>query len=286
MPPLRLLAGLATATLAGLSTVAPVPTGGVAAVARAACDATSSGVTVVVDFRGLGGGITIACAPGDPGTGLAALTGAGFGVAGTNRWGLAFVCRINGLPTAATESCADTPPASAYWSYWHAPRGGGWSYSSLGAASFNPEPGSVEGWSFGSGAPPGTAPPPPPVQPPVQPPAEPPAPPPPSPPAISGGGGSDGAAGTSIPESTVDSSPSRSASPSPSPTSAGPVTSTSIVDPPVAANEPRGPGGATGTLVGVGLVAVIAAAAGVIGLRRRLRTHPSIDALPTDDHAD
>ncbi|GIH03578.1 hypothetical protein Rhe02_16450 [Rhizocola hellebori] len=115
-------------------------------------------MTVVVDFASLGGGVTRACALGDPASGLTALTGAGFTITGTKRWGLAFVCRINGLPTAATEPCLNTPSASAYWSYWHATPGGTWSYSSAGASSYNPAPGTVEGWAFGSGAAPSVAP--------------------------------------------------------------------------------------------------------------------------------
>ncbi|MFK3984420.1 hypothetical protein ACI2K4_29110 [Micromonospora sp. NPDC050397] len=127
--------------------------------ARAAACTGTSGVTVVVDFTAFGGGIQVRCALGDPATGLAALQGAGFAVTGTARWGLAFVCRLDGLPTAATEPCLNTPPASAYWSYWHAPAGGSWSYSTLGATSYNPAPGTVEGWAFGSGGAPGISPP-------------------------------------------------------------------------------------------------------------------------------
>jgi hypothetical protein len=117
----------------------------------AACTGTT-GVTVVVDFAALGGGVLVGCRLGDPPTGLNALTGAGFTVTGTARWGLAFVCRINGQPTAATEACVNTPPASAYWSYWHAVPGGAWTYSATGASGYDPAPGTVEGWAFGSGA--------------------------------------------------------------------------------------------------------------------------------------
>jgi hypothetical protein len=121
--------------------------------AHAAACSGSTGVTVVVDFASLGGGVVVACAPGDPTSGLTALTGGGFTVAGTQRWGLAFVCRINGLPTAAQQACVNTPPASAYWSYWHAStHGAAWTYSSLGASSYNPAPGTVEGWAFGAGS--------------------------------------------------------------------------------------------------------------------------------------
>ncbi|MGW9447410.1 hypothetical protein [Streptomyces sp. NPDC055632] len=62
-------------------------------------------------------GTVVRCAPGDQATGLAALRNAGFTIAGTQRWGEAFVCRIEGKPTAATEACVNTPPASAHWSY-------------------------------------------------------------------------------------------------------------------------------------------------------------------------
>ncbi|MFG3658630.1 hypothetical protein [Streptomyces sp. NPDC047706] len=42
----------------------------------------------------------------------------------------------------------NTPPASAYWSYWHAPNGGNWTYSQSGSSSRKPPLGSYEGWSF------------------------------------------------------------------------------------------------------------------------------------------
>ncbi|WP_432129460.1 flagellar hook-length control protein FliK [Streptomyces sp. bgisy082] len=130
--------GLATApeatALNGKGTAGPCP--------------SSSGVTVVVDFQELGGGTVVRCAPGDQATGLAALKNAGFTIAGTQRWGEAFVCRIEGKPTAATEACVNTPPASAYWSYWHAPNGGTWGYSQSGASGRKPAQGSFEGWSF------------------------------------------------------------------------------------------------------------------------------------------
>ncbi len=107
-----------------------------------------NGVTVVVDYQQLGRATQIRCAHGDQPTGLAALENAGFVVTGTKRWGKAFVCRINGLPTPAREPCVNTPPASAYWSYWHAPNGGHWVYSQQGATNRKPPLGSFEGWSF------------------------------------------------------------------------------------------------------------------------------------------
>ncbi|CAM3367314.1 hypothetical protein [Stackebrandtia soli] len=106
------------------------------------------GVTVVIDFQELGGSTIVRCAPGDQATGHAALKNAGIEIAGTNRWGEAFICRIEGKPGPADEPCIDTPPASAYWSYWHAPNNGNWTYSQWGVMNRKPPPGSFEGWSF------------------------------------------------------------------------------------------------------------------------------------------
>ena len=122
--------------------------------AAAACP-SSSGVTVVVDF---GGWRKIGCAAGDPKTGLAALTAAGFTKVMVARFP-AMVCRINGVPKASIDPCVVTAPPTRYWSYWHAARGGTWTYSSAGAATFNPKPGTVEGWAYGAGTPPKVPPP-------------------------------------------------------------------------------------------------------------------------------
>ena len=51
------------------------------------------------------------------------------------------------------------PPGNAYWAFFHAKRGGSWVYSSLRRASYDPAPGSVVGFRFGSGQQPGIAPP-------------------------------------------------------------------------------------------------------------------------------
>jgi cell division septation protein DedD len=143
-------------------TVAAAPTAGAAAVGvtTGACP-TADGVTVVVDFQGLGGGTVTRCVTGAGDDGFAALRGAGFSVvepASTPN----FVCRIDGAPGPASEACIDTPPHNAYWSYWRAKRGGAWVYSDIGAASKGTaRAGSVQGWSFsdGSNPPPRVAPP-------------------------------------------------------------------------------------------------------------------------------
>lgn len=111
---------------------------------------SGSGVTIVVDFRSLGGGITIRCAPvGGGANGVQALQAAGIPVAGTQRYGMAFVCRLYGKPSA--DPCVNTPPTNAHWDYWKASNGGSWSYSSTGASQSAVIPGGFEGWSFSTG---------------------------------------------------------------------------------------------------------------------------------------
>ena len=127
--------------------------GGPAPAAEAAACSGSTGVTVVVDFGSLGGGVQTGCAGGNPGSGLAALSGAGHGYTFVPRQpGL--VCQLDARPNPCNGA-----PGTAYWSYWHASRGGSWSYSTLGAGGYDPAPGTVEGWAFGAGRQPGTAPP-------------------------------------------------------------------------------------------------------------------------------
>jgi hypothetical protein len=108
----------------------------------------ADGVTVVIDFQELGGTTIVRCARGNQATGHAALKNAGIEIAGVARWGEAFICRIEGKPGANSEPCIDTPPASAYWSYWHSPNGGSWTYSQWGVLNRKPPIGSFEGWSF------------------------------------------------------------------------------------------------------------------------------------------
>jgi hypothetical protein len=147
---MRARAALLT-VLAGAALAVP------AAPASAAVCSQGSGVTVVVDFASLGGGTQTRCAAGDPSSGLAALRGAGFQPTRAAQEPGYFVCRIDGKP--ANDPCQRTSPADAYWSYWHAKPAGTWSFSSTGAADYNPAPGTVEGWAFGAGKPPSSPPP-------------------------------------------------------------------------------------------------------------------------------
>jgi len=118
----------------------------------AACSGTK-GVTVVVDFTKLGGKVKTACDAGNPATGLAALTGAGFTYTFVPRQP-GFVCTIDKKPNPCNGA-----PTKAYWSYWHAKPHGKWVYSTTGAGSYDPAPGTVQGWAFGASKPPRISPP-------------------------------------------------------------------------------------------------------------------------------
>jgi hypothetical protein len=117
----------------------------------------NTGVTVIVDDQKLAAGkVYVGCAPGEQADGVEALQNAGFQPEGTTDYGLAFICRIDGEPTLVETPCTTTPGSDAYWSYWRGRPGGRWAFSGVGAKSpqSRSPAGSVEGWSFGGGAPP------------------------------------------------------------------------------------------------------------------------------------
>ncbi|MFD0345165.1 hypothetical protein ACFQ0M_01950 [Kitasatospora aburaviensis] len=118
---------------------------------------TTSGVVLAVDLSRWGGPLLRSCGT-TPTTGYALLNQGGWKTTGTGHDGPAFICRIGysgfqggkQFPTTDQEKCVLTPPATAYWSYWHADPGQNeWSYSQLGAMSYQPKPGSVDLWIFG-----------------------------------------------------------------------------------------------------------------------------------------
>ncbi|MEU5161647.1 hypothetical protein AB0G74_18840 [Streptomyces sp. NPDC020875] len=118
---------------------------------------TSSGAVLAVDFSRWGGPVYRSCGT-TPTTGYELLNQGGWRTAGTGHDGPAFICRIGYsghrdgkmFPPPEQEDCVLTPPASAYWSYWHADPGENtWEYSQLGAMLYEPKPGSVDLWIFG-----------------------------------------------------------------------------------------------------------------------------------------
>ncbi|KAA2250995.1 hypothetical protein F0L68_38465 [Solihabitans fulvus] len=250
------------ATGTGLLVAAATP-------AAASGCADGAGVTVVVDYRSLGGGVQVGCAAGSPASGLDALQAAGFGYNSASRQP-GFVCRIGGRP--ATDPCVNAAPASAYWSYWHAQPGGAWAFSDLGAAGYTPAAGSVEGWSFGSGQQPGIAaparpaPPPPPAQPPAQPDLAAPNPgqqspgqgnqPRPTPPAATQQGGrtTASAGAPTAGQDSASADPSTTGSSAETPGSSTAATSSPATTP-TAGATPAGHGGLVGLLVGIAVIA-------------------------------
>ncbi|MCP3758023.1 hypothetical protein [Streptomyces sp. TBY4] len=118
---------------------------------------TSAGVVLAVDFSHWGGPVYRSCGT-TPTTGYELLNQGGWATTGTGHDGPAFICRIGysghrggkQYPTPQQDDCVLTPPASAYWSYWHADPGQNtWQYSQLGAMLYKPKPGSVDLWIFG-----------------------------------------------------------------------------------------------------------------------------------------
>ncbi len=141
-----------------------VASAAVAPAADAATCTSAGGVSVVVDYRELGGAIFTACAT-DGGGKSAAEVVASVGVTityATRQPG--FVCRVQGQPAA--DPCVNASPANAYWGLWGADGSkASWTYSSSGIGGLTVPAGGSVGLSWqqdreNSGAvPPGVAPP-------------------------------------------------------------------------------------------------------------------------------
>ncbi len=242
----------------------------------------TTGVTVVVDYQALGaGGPVVRCAPGSPATGFEALIAAGFRIEEVRGVMGGFLCRIDGLPGLDRDACINTPSASAYWSYWHAARGGAWSSSQEGGKTRKPTVGSVEGWSFSDDGSPGAASPPR-----IDPPAESATPKPVTPKPVTPRPATSPPAATPPPAATLAPSDTPTATPSAAPTttaqSAATTAPASTADSTPLAGSVAQPGSGAGpgdvgtagdspplgTLVGAGLVVLIAAGALLARARR------------------
>ena len=138
---------LVVAALAAATTSVAVPP------APAEAGSCEDGVIVVVDASAFDRGTSQTCVPAS-GKGVDVLAAAG------HPWtyvpgNFGMICTIDGRPDPCNYA-----PTHAYWSYWHAAQGAdSWTYSNEGAGTRTAEAGTVEGWSFGSGSPPGIAPP-------------------------------------------------------------------------------------------------------------------------------
>ncbi|HEX5918960.1 MAG TPA: hypothetical protein VFY76_13965, partial [Nocardioides sp.] len=132
--------------------------------AGAATCASSGGVSVVVDYRELGGSTVTACSADGGGKSAAAIfASVGVDISYATRQP-GFVCRVNGLPTS--DPCVNASPANAYWGLWWADGSkASWTYSSYGVGSLTVPAGGSVGWSWqqdraaGASVPPAVAPP-------------------------------------------------------------------------------------------------------------------------------
>jgi hypothetical protein len=136
---MRMLSRIAAAATLPAAAYAGMP----ASPASAATCASADGVSVVVDFHELGGGVRTACVPGGGGDTAASLfPAAGFPLTYVQRQP-SFVCRVSGAP--ADDPCVNTPPVDAYWAlFWSDGKSGSWTYATTGVGSLKiPEGGYV-----------------------------------------------------------------------------------------------------------------------------------------------
>jgi hypothetical protein len=136
----RLAVAIVAVAAVGLG--APVP-------AQAATCSSAHGVSIVVDFHQLGGGVQTRCDPDGAGeSAWTQVTDVGFQLTPVQRQP-GFVCRVDGLPDADADPCVNTPPNDAYWSLWWSDgKSGKWAYSSLGAGSLKVPEGGYVGLSW------------------------------------------------------------------------------------------------------------------------------------------
>lgn len=145
---------LAVWLVAGPGLLAP----SLAPAATAATCSGSGGVSVVVDYRELGGGIVTGCAPGGGGRSAASIfESAGVALSYATRQP-GFVCRVNGAPTS--DPCVNTSPADAYWGlWWSEGSSASWTYSSQSVGGLTVPDGGSVAWSWQQGRTDGAVPP-------------------------------------------------------------------------------------------------------------------------------
>ncbi|MEZ0578710.1 hypothetical protein [Nocardioides sp. MH1] len=142
----------ASALAAVAAVLAAAVTGVVATPAPAeatACSGTT-GITVVVDFNELGGGITAGCDPDGAGeSATQVFEHAGYELTYVQS-DPGFVCRVSGKP--ADNPCVRTPPTTAYWSLWWSDgESGRWTYATSGANGLEVPEGGYLGFSWHQG---------------------------------------------------------------------------------------------------------------------------------------
>ncbi|RLV49755.1 hypothetical protein D9V37_07555 [Nocardioides mangrovicus] len=148
----RLLVAIAALLVLGAAPAGAAPS------SAGAC--TAGGVTVVVDFHQLGGGVRQSCDTAGGGRYADDIfRDVGVSLSYASRQP-GFVCRVENAPQS--DPCTTTSPADAYWGlFWNDGQGGGWTYSTSGVRGLQvPAGGSVAfAWQGSTNAnPPGVAP--------------------------------------------------------------------------------------------------------------------------------
>jgi len=140
---------VAAALLVGAAALMPVTLPAVTGAAPACAAATGPHAALVIETGARDLRLCVALdAPTVTGVHLIELAGDqqhlsyGFGSGGQA------VCRLAGVGPQGDDCFADYPD---FWGYWRGDGGGGWMWSSLGAASTTVADGDVDGWVWGSG---------------------------------------------------------------------------------------------------------------------------------------
>ena len=155
----RSAAGLIAAT--SLLLVGCASTSNADTSAAGSCD----GVQVVVNYGILDGTNSSQCIEitGSSAKAIDVVHDAGFSTEGTATYGDAIVCRVNGLPSPTepvvvegqaelTETCADMPPAYAYWALWQkSSDSAAWDYAQAGLGDLTVKKGESLGLVFTTG---------------------------------------------------------------------------------------------------------------------------------------
>jgi hypothetical protein len=138
----------ALAALLGVAITSVAATLGLGAAPAAATCATASGVSVVVDFDGLGGGLETSCVANGGGQSAAELSEVHHDLTRVTQSPGA-VCRVDGLPVDV--DCSRMPPADAFWGLFWSDGSGGWVFSSEGVDSLDVPAGGSVGWAWQTG---------------------------------------------------------------------------------------------------------------------------------------
>ena len=119
----------------------------------AACAAASSGAPHAALVVDTGSDVTTYCvalgASSISGIQLIQKAGLQLGLAYRLGFGGQAVCMLNGVGGPSSDDCLTGQ--SSYWGYWAGNGSGGWTWSSVGAASTTVHDGEVQGWAWGVG---------------------------------------------------------------------------------------------------------------------------------------